>query len=201
MRHDVSKIHRRGKAFRRLVRIDAKSLALTTDDPFLLNTPPILWSSVSMPVRLRTSLSPLPRHFDTLGLLTREDLHPTGDNPPIHTIQACFKGLRKAIRLLHKHARSVRRLNYGKFLLRFFAKRPNMALKSILRKAVVNPTTNALPTDLSIIKDETSGFLITNPLEVLQKIAELQDQTPPSLQWRRFLGSVKSGRHLHRHTR
>ncbi len=34
--------------------------------------------------------------------------------------------------------------------------------------------TNTLPTDLSIIKDETTGLLITEPQEVVKKIAELE---------------------------
>ena len=48
-----------------------------------------------------------------------------------------------------------------------------MALKSLLRTAAESTTTNTLPTDLSIIKDETTGFLITDPPAVVKKIAEL----------------------------
>ncbi len=55
-----------------------------------------------------------------------------------------------------------------------FFKRPNVALKSLLRTSVGSTTTNTLPTDLSIIKYEDKGFLITNPREVVQKIAELE---------------------------
>jgi hypothetical protein len=55
-----------------------------------------------------------------------------------------------------------------------FVKRPNMALKSLLRTTAGSTTTNTLPTDLSIIKDEATGFLITDPLEVVKKIAELE---------------------------
>ncbi len=119
-------------------------------------------------------LTPLPRGLDTLGLLTREDLHPNGETPPSHAIQACFKGLRKATRLLLKHARSVRRFKFGKILPRMFAKKPNMALKSIIRTAAGNSDTNTLPTDLSIINDKASGLLITNPPQVVKKIAELE---------------------------
>jgi hypothetical protein len=48
-----------------------------------------------------------------------------------------------------------------------FVKRPNMAHKSFLRIAVGSTTTNTLPTDLSIIKDEAKGLLITYPQEVV----------------------------------
>jgi hypothetical protein len=75
------------------------------------------------------------------------------------------------IRLLLKYARTARRFKYGKFLLRLFVKKPNMALKSILRTATGNSTENTLPTNLSIIKDEALGVLITNPPEVVTKIA------------------------------
>jgi len=59
-----------------------------------------------------------------------------------------------------------------------FLKRPNVALKSLLRTAAGCTTTNTLPTDLSIIKDEAEGILITNPKEVVQKIAELETKAP-----------------------
>jgi hypothetical protein len=55
-----------------------------------------------------------------------------------------------------------------------FVKKPNMALKSLLRTAAGNTMTNTLPTDLSIIKDEATGFLITDPPEVVKKIAAIQ---------------------------
>ncbi len=47
-----------------------------------------------------------------------------------------------------------------------------MALKSLVRTAAGSTTTNTLPTDLSIIKDETTGLLI--PPEVVKKIAALE---------------------------
>jgi len=85
------------------------------------------------------------------------------------------------------------------------AKKPNMALKSIIRAAAGNSNTNTLPTDLSIIKDEAWGLLITNPLEVANKIAELEtialSPDPPSLHERRFPGSATSGQHPHRMSR
>ena len=109
-----------------------------------------------------------------MGLLTRDDLLLNGENPPSQAIQACVKGLKKAIRLLLKHARNVRRIKYGQNLLRMFAKRPNMALKSILRTAAGNTADITLPTDLSIIKDEATGLLITHPSEVVKTIAELE---------------------------
>ena len=109
-----------------------------------------------------------------MGIFTKEDLQSNRGHPPSQVIQACFKGLRKTIRLLLKHARNTRRLKYGKFLLRLFVKKPNTALKSIMRTANGKPNENTLPTNLSIIKDEVSGLLITNPPEVVTKIMELE---------------------------
>ena len=70
------------------------------------------------------------------------------------TLQAahdCFRGLRKASRLLIRHARNLRRLKYGKALLRIFAKRPSAALKSILRTSEGTPDNPTLPTDLFVL--------------------------------------------------
>jgi hypothetical protein len=39
---------------------------------------------------------------------------------------------------------------------------------------VGNTTSTTLPTDLSIIKDDIPGFIITTPAEVVRKIAELE---------------------------
>ena len=74
---------------------------------------------------------------------------------------------------LMRHARNTHRLKYGKALLRMFAKKPNMALNSILRTAVGTSSHHTFPTDLSTIKDETTGLLITTPSEVVSKITKL----------------------------
>ena len=58
-----------------------------------------------------------------------------------------------------------------------FVRKPNMALKSLLRTAAGNTTTNTLPTDLSIIKDEATGVLLTDPPEVVKKIAAMETIT------------------------
>ena len=50
------------------------------------------------------------------------------------------------------------------------AKKPKMALKSIFRIAEGIQNTNTLPMDLSIMKNEASGLLITNPPEVVKKL-------------------------------
>jgi len=49
-----------------------------------------------------------------------------------------------------------------------------MAYKSLIRTTAGNTKTNTLATDLSIIKDETMGLLITDPLEVVKQIAALE---------------------------
>ena len=127
---------------------------------------------------LRTTLSHPPRSLTTLGLLTKEDLSPKADKATTLAIQTCFKGLRQAIRALIKHARNVCRAKYGKHLLKLFVKKPNTAFKSILRTSAGNTKTSTLPTDLSIIKDEETGLLITDPVSVKKKIEELSDSKP-----------------------
>ena len=54
-----------------------------------------------------------------------------------------------------------------------FVKKPNMALKSLLRTTSGSTITHTLPTDLSIIKDGATGFLITDSPEVVKKIAAI----------------------------
>jgi hypothetical protein len=174
VRHDVTEIRRRARAIRRLLRLEATPPEIPPAAPPSADTHSALWQSVSTPVRLRTALSPPLKDIATLGLLTEEDLHLPGEFPTTQVIQTCFKGMRKAIRHLLKYARSVRRFKYYKFLLRLFAKKPNLALKSILRTAAGKSSTNTLPTDLSILKDESSGLLITNPKEVVTKLEELE---------------------------
>ena len=103
-----------------------------------------------------------------------EDLDSQESNTTALAVQTCFKGLRRTIRALIKHARNVRRAKYGKHLLKLFVKKPNKTLKSLLRTAAGSTKTNTLPTDLSIIKDEVTGLLITDPTSVKRKIVELE---------------------------
>jgi hypothetical protein len=86
----------------------------------------------------------------------------------------CFRGLRKATRLLIRHARSLRRLKYGKALLRVFVKNPSFALKSILRISEGAPDNPTLPTDLSVLRDETSGRLLTTPTVAIAHLEKLE---------------------------
>ena len=66
-----------------------------------------------------------------------------------------------------RHARRLRRANYGKALLRMFVKKPSVALKSILRSSEGQSDTNTLPTDLSVLRNESTGQLLTSPTEVI----------------------------------
>ncbi len=93
---------------------------------------------------------------------------------PTQALHACFKGLRQIIKHLMRHARNTRRLKYGNSLLCMFVKNPNVTLKSILRTAMETSTRHTLPTNLSIIKDEKTGLLITTPSRVVNTIAELE---------------------------
>jgi len=136
-----------------------------------------LWASANTPLSLRAVLNPPPKDLDSLGVLLRPDPTPTGTT----TLQAAhdrFRGLRKATRLLIRHARNLRRLKYGKALIRMFVKKPSVALKSILQTSEGTPDNPTLPTDLSVLRDETYGRLLTTPSEV---ITQLENMETPSL--------------------
>ena len=92
----------------------------------------------------------------------------------LHAALDCLKGLRKAARLLIRHARNLRRLKYGKALLRMFVKKPSVALKSILRTSKGAPDNPILSTDLSVLRDETSGLLLTHPTEGIAQVEKLE---------------------------
>ena len=85
-------------------------------------------------------------------------------------INACFKSHRRTTRLLLKHARNQRRLTYGEALLRMFLKKPMVALQSILRTAAEKENTQSIPTDLSILRDDSSGRLLVDPAKVIAQV-------------------------------
>ena len=151
---------------------------LTARDPegTVINTPShaTLWKEVNITLPLRTELSPSPKDNASLGLLHQEDLVIVDDTSP-SKLQACFKDLRRATRLIIRHAHNLRRLRYGKTLLRLFVKNPSAALESIMRTTEEEKDTNILPTGLSIIRDEITGNLITAPQEVVTKIAQMKN--------------------------
>jgi hypothetical protein len=130
-------------------------------------------SSVNKPLSLRTVLNPPPKEQDSLGVLLRADttfMDPT-------TLQAaydCFRGLRKATRLLIRHARNLRRLKYEKALLRIFVKKLSVTLESILRTSEGTPDNPTLPTDLSVLRDDAYGCLLTTPAEVISQHEKLE---------------------------
>jgi len=62
----------------------------------------------------------------------------------------------------------------GKALVHLFIKKPSVTLKPILRAAEGVTETPSLPTDLSILRDETTGRLITAPEEVIAKIIQME---------------------------
>ena len=127
-----------------------------------------LWYNVSTPISLRTVLSPPPKDLDTLGIFTLPDLNPMGTSTQQAT-HDCLKRLKKATRLLIRHARNLRRLKYGKVLLRMFVKNASVALNSILKTSAGTTDNPTLPTDLSILRDERTGLLLTTPLEVIER--------------------------------
>ncbi len=111
-------------------------------------------------------LNPPPKDMAFLGVLLQPDTTPMG-SPTLQAAHDCFKGLRHATRLLIRHARNLRRLKYGKTLLRIFIKKPSAALKAILRNSEETLDNTTLPTDLSDLQDETSGHLLTTPSEMI----------------------------------
>ena len=83
----------------------------------------------------------------------RPDPIPMG-TATLHAAHDCFKGLRKATRLLIRHARNFRRLKFGKALLPMFVKVPSVAFKSIFRTSEGITDDPTSPSDLSILHDE-----------------------------------------------
>jgi hypothetical protein len=55
-----------------------------------------------------------------------------------------------------------------------YLKKPKVALQSILRTAVGREDSHPLPTNLSIIRDDTSGYLVTDPKEVITQVHKLE---------------------------
>ncbi len=72
------------------------------------------------------------------------------------------------------YVRNHRRARYGKALLRMFIQKPSVALKSILRTVEGATSTPTLPTDLSVLRDETPCRLLTSPEEVISKLTQLE---------------------------
>ena len=55
-----------------------------------------------------------------------------------------------------------------------FVKKPSVALKSILRSSEGKLDTTTLPTDLSVLRDENTGQLLTSPTEVISHLTQLE---------------------------
>jgi hypothetical protein len=51
-----------------------------------------------------------------------------------------------------------------------FLKKPRVALQSMLRTAAEKENTQPLPTDLSMLRDESSGRLLVDPTEVVAQV-------------------------------
>ena len=177
VRHDVSSIQRRAKAVRRLVKHETKTPVCTQDESLAADPSLPLWSSVNTPLSLFTFLYPPPKDLDTLGVLLRPDPTPTGTTT-LQAAHGCFRGLRKAAHLLIRYVRNLRRRKYGKSLVRMIVNKPSVALKSILRTSEGTPDNPTLPTDLSVLRDETFGFL-TTPSEVITQLEKMETTALP----------------------
>ena len=111
--------------------------------------------------------------MDSLGVLLLSDTTPM-DPTTLQAAHDCFRGLMKATRPLIRHARNLRHLKYGKALLRIFVKKPSAALKSILCTSEGTLDNLTLPTDLSVLRDETSGRLLTTLAKVIAQLEKLE---------------------------
>ncbi len=154
VRQDVSTIRRRAKVIRCLNKHETKQPADAQDEPPPPDPSLPLWSIVATPLILRTFLSPLPKNMDALGVLVRPD--PLVGTSTLSEVQECFTHLKKATRHLFRYARNVRRLKYGKALLRMFEKKPSVAMKSILRTSEETTDNVTILTDFSILQDDKS---------------------------------------------
>ena len=175
-RHDVSNIRRRAKAVRRLIKHKTKTAECIQDESHTSDISLPLWSSFNTPLSLRIVLNPPPKDLDSLGVFRRPDPTPMGTT----TLQAahdCFRELRKATRLLIRHSRNLRRLKYGKALIRMFVKKPSVALNSILRTSERAPDNPTLSTDLYVLRDETSGHIITTQSKVIKQLEKMETST------------------------
>ena len=61
-------------------------------------------------------------------------------------------------------------------LLRIFVKKPSVALTSILRTSEGAPNNPTLRTDLSVLRDETSGRMLTTPAKVIAQLEKLESK-------------------------
>jgi len=66
-------------------------------------------------------------------------------------------------------------MRYGKALPHLFIKKPKVVLNSSMRTTEEVTDTPYLPIDFSIIRDETTGRLITAPEEVITKITQMDN--------------------------
>jgi hypothetical protein len=78
-----------------------------------------------------------------------------------------------------------------------YVKEPSVALKTILQSAMWAETPTILPTDLSILRDETTGLLITTSAEIITTLAQMETVTlfpgptsPPELHFPRSVMSA-----------
>jgi hypothetical protein len=157
------------------LRRQASLAARDPEDIIFDNSPHIArWTELNTPVPIRMDLTPPPKGLASRGLLHREELV-IFDDITLSKFQPCFQDLRRVTRILIRHARNLRRIRYGKTLIRLFIKKSSVALKSILFTTGGVTDTPSVPTDVSVVRDETTGCLITTaPEEVVDKITQME---------------------------
>ena len=55
-----------------------------------------------------------------------------------------------------------------------FVKKPSVALKAIIRSSEEKPHNPSRPDDLSVLRDETTGHMITTPTEVISQLEQME---------------------------
>jgi len=125
--------------------------------------------------------SPPIRNLESLSLADPPDIEEAvaddTQSPDLtNCLDACFKAHRRTTHLLLKHVRTQRKIKYGHALLRMFVQKPKLALQTILRTTakVAEDNSQPLPTNLSIIRDETTGRFLVEPEEVIEQVRKLE---------------------------
>jgi hypothetical protein len=175
VKHDVATLRWRTKALRHLARLAERSPDILSLD---LNNPDSIhdtaWLPVADSIELRMELTPPIRDNDSLSLPQPDDLE-AAPGPNLHTdLRSCSK----AIRFVTRRLINISAINGNATQLwqgspPNFRKKTRVALQSIFRTATRIPDSQVIPTDLSTIRDDTSGRLIRTPANVIAQVENL----------------------------
>ncbi len=160
VRHDVSRIRQRVKTIRRLASLAMRNLEATISDT---SSHIALWQEVNTSLPLRTNLSPPPRNLASLGLSHWKDLSTIDNTSPSN---------RRHLAVLAFKVYEEQPDSFSDTSATFAAFDTARLGYACLPKNRAD--TSTLPTDLLVIRDETTDRLINAPEEVVAKIAQLE---------------------------